>query len=456
MNIKNIIIIIVGIIIVVGLLQYDNDIILIEKDDKADDYSFFQKDGSTCGNKYKRKVEFQNEPNIIEKCATIAKSVGNTLFGIKDNTCYISPESNSNSNSTPESNSNSTPESNSTSECSTKNQIKLFRWNQKLKDNHKNNRSSSNDLIDIKYNINYPPYINLGKMSTLLSNSNSNKNNSMLRVNMLLKKHSMKYGMDTKISPSSELINQAIKYTDGEKFYNEIIIGKKYDQLFKEALGVNIIKVSYPIQSNLLTVGYLPNDKLDTILYKMLMKLKLVYSITLDVQNEISYIRNMIVQIAKRKGFYKEGMLDNVTFDSFLNTNKELRHAIKTSLGFTFISYKDEHITTDKSPKLVNITKPDPRIQQLKEIRTFELETNTNTNTNTKTINDNKAYPSDYKWEEYCDLDQDQTKFSSALKCTDPTGLMVDDELCTQNKPKLTNKCTKFNLNNLDKIKDID
>src|SRR5665647_3648335 len=102
----------------------------------------------------------------------------------------------------------------------------------------------------IEYNVNYPSYINVAKLSMALHASPNYK--SMLRTNILLKKKAKQYNIS--LTPTSDLINQSLIYTNGQEFYDKVIIDQ-YDRLFHDALNINIIKTDIPINNNLLSVG---------------------------------------------------------------------------------------------------------------------------------------------------------------------------------------------------------
>ena len=187
------------------------------------------------------------------------------------------------------------------------------------------------------------------------------------------------------------------------------------------------------------------------------------------LQNDSSYVKNMILQIAKRGGFYKNGMMDEESFHNFLNKNPKIRDAIKTALGITFVTYKDDNKDVNKDvnknvDKDVNkdvdkdvdkdkVPKHLLEINKLKEITTIKEDVYSGTYPNENKHKYTQQISSDYKWEEYCDLDYDQTKMVSAYKCVGPDGIRVDDDMCNNKKPNPTNKC---NSSKLGEIRDID
>jgi hypothetical protein len=83
------------------------------------------------------------------------------------------------------------------------------------------------------------------------------------------------------------------------------------------------------LDSGILSVGYLKNDRLDTILYKMLMKLKLAYGL----DHSIKDIKK-IVEIAE----VDIGCMNYDTFNDFIICDK-IMDLMESAFGFRFINH---------------------------------------------------------------------------------------------------------------------
>lgn len=392
--IKNLVIIIVGIIILYSIIQYDTN-------ESISEHNYYEKKG--CYNsdtKFNRSVTISNDSNILDKCALIAKGIGDKVFGILNDKCLIGFGS----------------ELVKSNDCNNES-IQVYEW--------------KNNIIDIEYNINYPPYINLGIISKKLSSIGY----SLIEINKVMKKYGKKFNLDESIT--NVLIKEALKYHDNsKKFYDDIILGNGYINAFKDGLKVNIIKVDKPITDNMLNLVYSKDDSLDTVLYKILMKVKLVYSLHYKIDNDLAHSKNIIFQILKRNNIKCNNIWNVSTFSDFINKDG-VRDAIKKTLNITFIE------------RDFNEVKQNVDLDSIKKINDIN-----------KTNDTNNKYD-DHNWEEYCDLDVKGTKLVSSFKCVDDVGIRAMDDMCDNKQmPKPSGKCDSnnksVNISALDKLIDID
>lgn len=236
---------------------------------------------------FQKKIVMPNEPNIIDKCSTIAKNFGNKIFGIKsNNTCLIG-----------------------------------------FKNNYR-----TNIFTVFEYNKSYPPYINIGKLSRCISK----KGYSLIKINKIIGKYNNKYANGK--STSKKLIDLAINY-DGNDFYHDIIINMKYHDIFKDGFQIHMKQVDNTMDNNMFNLVYSKNDGTDTILYKILMKLKLIYNLNHWINNDIIHIRQIISQIIKHKNCDLNWNID--MFNDLINqkcNDKSIKDILQQVLRINFIA----------------------------------------------------------------------------------------------------------------------
>jgi hypothetical protein len=392
---RNIIVIITGIIIMIALLNFE----IYDDCDYKLYGSRFYNNGTECMDSGEQYIKFKNESNILEKCASIAKSMSSMLFGVNDDVCYINVKNNN-------------------KPCDVNGMGKVYRWSSIEGDVKKvgNNKHKLSEIeSSVNFNTNYPPYINLGFIT---KNMFTDGNHSLIRVNRLLHKYGPQYGFNDD-SPTDKLVNNAINF-DGtsDQFYNNVIVGQKYDKLFKEALNVNIIKIK---ESNVinLVIGYLPTDKVDTILYKIAMKMKLAYQLDLDSDNIIPSMKGMIGQVLKRSGnSEKIGNMKKLwklyTFnDLLLFKNIEFDKLFKQAFGIELVTIKETINLQQEKCEISRMINEDEKME-----------------INDDTIILNKTSSSGHKWDKRQELDMEQYKMIDVIRCVDITGLMVDEDIC--------------------------
>lgn len=147
-----------------------------------------------------------------------------------------------------------------------------------------------------EYNVNCTPYVNIFKLTNLtVKNEKATK---------LIKK----------------LLKKSLKYSSSKKFYNDVLI--KHKSLFYKNFNIDIVKCNKPIDFHILSIGYLKSDKVNTVLYKMLMKLKLVYGLDYTIKD--------------MKTLVDDDCTHFIHFDQFINCNK-LKNILELAFGFKFI-----------------------------------------------------------------------------------------------------------------------
>jgi len=174
----------------------------------------------------------------------------------------------------------------------------------------------------IEYNVNYPPYINVVKITQY-----SHKREMVMKINKLIKRHAKKLRVE--YIPMDDILSRSLKYTSSRKFYNDVMIKKRYKTILQTTLNIRIVKSELPLDSKILSVGYLENDRLDTILYKTLMKIKLTYGIDHSIRDI-----KKIIDISE----LDVGCMTYNTFNEFINHDK-VRDIMRSAFGFIFINH---------------------------------------------------------------------------------------------------------------------
>ena len=175
----------------------------------------------------------------------------------------------------------------------------------------------SRGVTRVEYNVNYPPYVNMAKINEYVS-----KHKTVTKVNKLIKWSAKKMGVEY-ISLDG-LLHRSLRYTSSRKFYNDVMIKKRYRIILQKTLGILIVKSDRPLDAGILSVGYLKHDKLDAILFKMLMKLKLAYGLGYSIKE--------IKKVVDVKCMKYD------TFDEFINCDK-VRDIMGAAFGFGFINH---------------------------------------------------------------------------------------------------------------------
>lgn len=176
----------------------------------------------------------------------------------------------------------------------------------------------------IDYNVRYPPYVNVAKIVRL----GSSKHGSFEKANKLIMKDATK--MNVEYIPIDELLTRSLNYSS-KKFYNDIMIKKRYKAILQRVFGVMIVKSESPLVSDggILSVGYLKTDRLDTVLYKMLMKLKLTYGLDYSIKDVKKLIDASGTDVS---------CMEYETFNEFINSDK-LKDLMGNAFGFKFINH---------------------------------------------------------------------------------------------------------------------